>query len=68
MRRGFSGAGLSEARNIPGFGDGNRICREGCQEAKVEQERTAEEFDVGYYRKHLEKAWDEVSFVSKRDN
>jgi hypothetical protein len=48
--------------------DGNRICREGCQEAKVEQERTAEEFDVGYYRKQLEKAWDEVSFVCKRDN
>ena len=35
---------------------------------EVEQERTAEEFDVGYYRKLLEKAWDEVSFVSKRDN
>ena len=35
---------------------------------EVEQERTAEEFDVGYYRKQLEKAWDEVSFVSKRDN
>jgi hypothetical protein len=68
MRRGFSGAGLSEARNIPGFGDGNRICREGCQEAEMEQERTTEEFDVGYYRKLLEKAWDEVSFMNKRDN
>jgi hypothetical protein len=33
---------------------------------EVEQERMAEEFDVGYYRKQLEKAWDEVSFVSKR--
>jgi hypothetical protein len=33
---------------------------------EVVQERTAEEFDVGYYRKLLEKAWDEVSFVSKR--
>ena len=32
----------------------------------MEQERTTEEFDVGYYRKLLEKAWDEVSFVSKR--
>ena len=35
---------------------------------KGEQERMAEEFDVGYYRKQLEKSWDEVSFVSKRDN
>jgi hypothetical protein len=32
------------------------------------KERTAEEFDVGYYRKQLEKAWDEVLFVSKRNN
>jgi len=68
MCRGFSGAGLLEAKNIPGLGDGNRICREGCHEPEVEQERTTEEFDVGYYRKQLEKAWDEVSFVSKRDN
>jgi len=34
----------------------------------MEQERTTEEFDVGYYRKLLEKAWDEVSFMNKRDN
>ena len=34
----------------------------------MEHERTAEEFDAGYYRKQLEKAWDEVSFGSKRDN
>ena len=33
-----------------------------------EQERTAEDFDVGYNRKQLENAWDEVSFVSKWDN
>ena len=33
-----------------------------------EHERTVEEFDVGYYRKLLEKAWDVVSFVSKRNN
>ena len=52
--RGFNGAGLSETWIALGTGDGNRICREGCQEAEVEQERTAEEFDVGYYRKLLE--------------
>lgn len=32
---------------------------------EVEPERTAEEFDSGYYRKLLEKAWDEVAFVLK---
>jgi hypothetical protein len=54
--------------NIPGFGDGNRICREGCQGAEVKQERTAEEIRCWYYRKPPEEAWDEVPFVSKRDN
>jgi len=35
---------------------------------EVDIERNASEFDAMYYGKLLEKAWDEVSFVSKRDN
>ena len=30
---------------------------------KVDPERTASEFDAGYYRGLLEKAWDEAAFV-----
>lgn len=30
---------------------------------EVEPERTAAEFDAGYYRKLLEKAWGEAAFV-----
>ena len=32
---------------------------------EVDAERDASEFDVAYYRKLLEKAWDEVAFVFK---
>ena len=32
---------------------------------EVDTERDASEFDAGYYRKLLEKAWDEVAFVFK---
>ena len=31
----------------------------------VEPERSASEFDAGYYKKLLEKAWDEIAFVFK---
>jgi hypothetical protein len=34
-----------------------------AKEWEVELERTAAEFDAGYYRKLLEKAWDETGFV-----
>jgi hypothetical protein len=30
---------------------------------EVEPERTASEFDAGYYRKLLEKTWSEMAFV-----
>jgi DNA polymerase I len=30
---------------------------------QVDTERDASEFDIGYYRKLLEKAWQEVAFV-----
>ena len=57
-------------RNVSALGTGDEIgyVAKDAKRREVEQERTAEEFDVGYYRKLLEKAWDEVSFVSKRDN
>ena len=32
---------------------------------EVDAERDASKFDVAYYRKLLEKAWDEVAFVFK---
>jgi len=35
---------------------------------EVDAERDASGFDTGYYEKLLGKAWDEFSFVSKRDN
>jgi len=34
---------------------------------KVDPERDALEFDAGYYKKLLEKAWNEVAFVLQRD-
>jgi len=34
---------------------------------EVEPERTASEFDVGYYGKLLEKVWEEVGFVFGQD-
>ena len=34
---------------------------------EVEPERTASEFDAGYYGKLLEKAWEEVGFVFRQD-
>jgi hypothetical protein len=33
----------------------------------VEPERTASEFDAGYYGKLLEKEWEEVGFVFRQD-
>jgi hypothetical protein len=32
---------------------------------EVEPDRTASEFDAGYYRKLLDKAWEEVAYVFK---
>ncbi|MHB8117994.1 MAG: hypothetical protein ACYDHX_04600 [Methanothrix sp.] len=34
-----------------------------AKKCEVEPERTASEFDVGYYGKLLEKAWGEVAYV-----
>jgi hypothetical protein len=37
------------------------------EEYEVDAERDAEELDAGYYRKLLEKAWDEVALSSSYD-
>ena len=34
----------------------------------VDTEKDASRFDSGYYRKLLEKAWDEVAFVMTKSN
>jgi hypothetical protein len=34
---------------------------------EVDTERDASEFDAGYYRELLEKAWDEAAFVFSMD-
>jgi DNA polymerase I len=35
---------------------------------EVEPERTASEFDIGYYGKLLEKAWGEIAYVFMQNN
>ena len=51
----------------PGMEIGYVVKDAGCWE--VEPERWASEFDAGYYRMLLEKAWEEAGFVfSQRRN
>jgi hypothetical protein len=61
VRRGLGGEGSPEARHYSGAGHVDMVKDAGRWE--VEPERWASEIDTVYYRKLLEKAWEEAGVV-----